>query len=82
MSDSFWATMKIIPYMKICSLIRTIVAARLQCRANLESGALHIGYVLCYTLVQYEHLFGPVAEVNLTRSDDWNSLRWKKEIHE
>ena len=33
-------------------------------RADLESGASHIGYVLCDTLVQCEHFFGPVAEAN------------------
>ena len=27
--------------------------------ADLESGASHIGLVLCHTLVECEHLFGP-----------------------
>ena len=45
-------------------------------RADLESGASHIGYVLCDTLVQCEHFFGP-SRKKISRNAGWYPLRRK-----
>ena len=45
-------------------------------RIDLESGASHIGLVLCHTLVECEYLFGPSRKL-ISRSEDWIQLRRK-----